>query len=156
MNTNSLDFWLGIFLLFGAYLGFKKGLVYQLTSLIGLALGAYAATHFSEITASFLSSGGWVNEKYVNLVALLGTSVAVLVGINLLGKMLEKAMKYTGTEFLNTLGGIVFSCLKFIIIAVVVFKMIHLVNDKITLIKPESFQNSLIYTHAIEPFLKII
>ena len=51
---NYLDIVLALFLVYGAYNGFKKGLIIEIATLIALCLGIYGSILFSDQTAVYL------------------------------------------------------------------------------------------------------
>ena len=52
---NYIDIFLLVPLLWGAFKGFKKGLIIEVVSLIALGLGIWGGVHFSDFSTTFLA-----------------------------------------------------------------------------------------------------
>ena len=61
---SKIDIILIIPLLWGAFMGFRKGLVLELASLVGLILGIYGAIKFCDFTAEKLIEYVEVSEEW--------------------------------------------------------------------------------------------
>lgn len=104
-----LDILLAVPLLWGAIRGFRKGLILEITSLVALFLGAYAALFFSDIAAVWLDTHFSIGEAYIGLTAFTVTFIAVVVGVHFLGRVLEKIVDITALKGMDRLGGVVFA-----------------------------------------------
>ncbi|APD06938.1 hypothetical protein UJ101_01419 [Flavobacteriaceae bacterium UJ101] len=156
MDFNIIDIIIGIFLLFGAYQGFSKGLIYQLSSLLGLIIGIYGAINFSNYAADYLSNENLVDPKYIKVTALFITFIGILIAIHFIGKALESIFSLTGLGILNTLGGILFSLAKQIIILSLLIMLILFINSKVELLNPSFFEESILYQKIVTPVIDII
>ncbi len=157
MDFNIVDIIVGIFLAYGIYLGFQKGLIYQLSSLLGLILGIYGAIHFSDSVSQYLASHeGLIDAKYVKAVALFITFIGILIAIHFLGKVLESLFSLTGLGSLNTIGGVAFSLLKQLIIVSLLIMFILFVNSKVEMINPAYFNESVLFNTIINPIIGFI
>lgn len=157
MDFNIVDIIVGIFLAYGIYLGFQKGLIYQLSSLLGLILGIYGAIHFSDSVSQYLASHeGLIDAKYVKAVALFITFIGILIAIHFLGKVLESLFSLTGLDSLNTIGGVAFSLLKQLIIVSLLIMFILFVNSKVEMINPAYFNESVLFNTIINPIIGFI
>ena len=103
------DIVLGIPLLWAAIRGLRKGLVLEVTRLVALFLGAYAALFFSDIAAAFLDERFAIGHEYIGITSFAITFIAVVVGVHLLGRMVEKMVDLTALKPMDRLGGLVFA-----------------------------------------------
>lgn len=156
MDFNIIDIIIGIFLIVGTYQGFSKGLIYQLSSLLGLIIGIYGAINFSNYVADYLSNENMIDPKYIKVTALFITFMGILVAIHFIGKTLESIFSFTGLGVLNTIGGILFSLIKQLIILSLFIMLILFINSKIELLNPLFFDESILYQKVIAPIINLI
>lgn len=143
---NYIDIILGILLLWGLVRGFMKGLFVSLASLIALVAGIYIAIHFSHIIGEYLQQYVDWQEGVMKLAAFAITFLLVVILISLAGKLLTKIADYAALGIVNKLLGAVFGVLKFAFIASVVLMFVDAVNQKVTFIKQETLNSSILYT----------
>jgi len=108
-GISPIDIVLAIPIIWGAIRGFRRGLILEVTSLVALFLGAYAALFFSDFAAQWLDAQFAIGEAYIGLVSFAVTFIAVAVGVHLLGRLLEKIVDITALKPLDRMGGLVFS-----------------------------------------------
>ena len=92
MEINYLDLIFGGLILFGAFKGFRKGVIVELASLLALVLGIYGAIQFSGFVADQLVVYIDWDKRYVDLAAFGLTSIAIILGVSLLGKILAPCL----------------------------------------------------------------
>ena len=103
------DIVLGIPLLWAAIRGLRKGFVLEVTGLAALFLGAYAALFFSDIAAAILDERFAIGHEYLGITSFAVTFIAVVVGVHLLGRVVEKMVDLTALKPMDRLGGLVFA-----------------------------------------------
>lgn len=108
-GLNPIDIVLAIPLLWGAVRGFRRGLILEITALVALFLGAYAALFGSDIVAEWLDAHYAIGKAYLGLVSFAVTFLAVAVGVHLLGRILEKIVDITALKMLDRIGGVIFA-----------------------------------------------
>ena len=84
---NYLDILLLIPILFGAWKGFKKGLIIELFTLLALLVGIYAAIHFSDYAVNVLENDFDYTGKYSPVISFVLTFLAVGAMVYFLGKV---------------------------------------------------------------------
>jgi membrane protein required for colicin V production len=157
---SGIDLTLLIFLLFFAYRGFSNGLIISLTTLIGLILGFYAASHFSEFTAGWLKNDLGLKSDNLRLIAYIVTFVLVVVLIFFLGKFLTGVVKTVGLGVVNRLAGAAFGIAKGMLIASLLFLLLARIDSNQSLLTPALKKASLLYkpvasvAPAILPLIK--
>jgi len=142
---NYFDIIIIIPLLWGAYKGFKKGLIIEIASLIALFLGVWGGVKFSSISANYLSVMFDVSEKIMPLISFSVTFILIVIAVYALAKMLQKVIKMVALGLINKIAGAAFAVLKFTLIISVVLTLVNNVNSEIGFIEPEMESSSLLY-----------
>lgn len=110
-----LDIIILVILAYALFVGFRSGLIMQLSTLLAVAGGIWGAIHFSDQVEL------WLNDQ-VELGTLTGsvafalTFLAVLIAVNLIGRMLTKGLDVAMLGLPNKLAGAVLSGLKYTLI----------------------------------------
>lgn len=142
---NFLDIFLVASILFGAYLGYRKGIVIEICTLAALLLGIYAGIKFSGIIS------GWINgilsepSKWVPLISFSICFITVVVLVFLIGKWLERFVKITALKPIDKILGAIFGLAKFIVLTGVFLLMVTHHEPTSDLITEEQKENSLLY-----------
>lgn len=134
-----------IFLLWGAYRGFTKGLIISAASLIALVLGIWGAIRFSDWTAQLLIRHFDANTPYLAMIAFALTFLAIVVGIHLLAQLLDRLVKAIALGWINRLAGIVFNMAKIAFILSIVVVLLDAVDRRISFIPEKHKEESLFY-----------
>lgn len=110
---NYADLIIGIFLVWGAIQGFRKGLVYSLALLIGLYLGLSFAFLLVPKASVLLLPYMMEHERALSLFSYLFAFLTIFIGILFLGKLLEGIIKITALGIFNRISGSIFGILKY-------------------------------------------
>ncbi len=156
---NKIDFILAIPLLWGAIIGFKKGFVLELASLVALVLGVFGALKFSDFTAQKLTTYLEFSSTYLGLISFLITFIVIVFGVFLFAKMLSKALKLVALGLVNRLLGLIFGLVKYTLILSFLLYFFENINRKFELVSPDYKKNSLLYEPieiASKPFSKLL
>lgn len=140
---NFLDIIFVIPIVWFAYQGFKRGLIIELSSLLALILGIYAALYFSGYAADFLINNMDLNSKYVPVASFVLTFIAVVIIVYFIGKVLEKIVNMVALGFLNKLAGSFFGILKAVVVLSIALLIINQFNDD--LISRQKKKSSFLY-----------
>lgn len=109
---NYLDIILLLPLVFGFIGGLRKGLVFEVASLIALIAGIWGAIKFSYVIADLLFvTFGW-DSPYMGLISLAITFTVIVITVNLLAKLIDKLIDAVALGFINTIAGGLFGFLK--------------------------------------------
>lgn len=133
-----------------AYVGFKKGLIIELSTLLALVLGVFVSLYFSDITAEFLKNSFDMHTKYLKLISFIITFLLVVIAVNLIGKMIEKLVDMVALSFLNKSAGGVFGVLKAVVIISLLLFFIESIDKKKVLLSEELTEKSIFYPY-IQP-----
>lgn len=146
---NYIDIIILLFLLFGAFRGFSKGLVIEVATLAGLILGIYISIRYSSYTEGILRDFMNITSEYISYIALAVTFIVVVVGVYILGKLLTKLVDIISLGLVNKLLGTLFGVVKYFIIVCVLLMIVDALNEKFQFISEETIQKSLLF----QPFL---
>ena len=142
---NYLDRILGICLLWGAIKGFKNGLIIETASLVALFLGIYGALRFSFYTSDLLANKFHMTTRYLNLISLTITFVAIVIFVHLLAKALDKLIKAIALGFINRLTGVLFGITKVAFILSLLLLLVNAIDRKTHFLPQEKVQESFLY-----------
>ena len=140
-----IDIILIIPLLWGAVMGFKKGLVLELASLVGLVLGVYGAIKFSDYTAEKVILYVNITQEWLGLISFLVTFVLIVFAVFLAARLLNKALKLVALGFVNRVLGLIFGTLKFALIISTAMYFFENINRKFEVVKIDFYKESILY-----------
>ena len=140
-----LDLILGALLAFGFYRGWKNGVLVEIASVLALIAAFYGSIHFSYIASEFLSEKLDWNQTIIKISAFALTFLAILFGVNLLGKLLSKVADFALLGLLNRIAGGIFGVVKIAIILGAFLSFLERANQPLDLIAPEFFEDSILY-----------
>jgi len=152
---NILDILIGIPLVWSIIKGFSKGFVYEITALVALILGIYVAINCSGFTADFLADIFHWTGRSAWLASLLITFALVVMGIKLLGQIMEKVVKSLAMGPLNHIFGGIIAGLKTALILSLFIYLINLVDFNKSLISVKTRHNSFLWQPVsdVAPFI---
>ena len=127
-GMNFLDILIALLLAWFIYLGFNKGLIASVATLIGLAAGLYFSIRFSHWVGQQLFSNSDLDEGTLALTSFIITFIAVLVATYLLGKFVTNLVRTMRLGWLNKLAGALFGSLKAILILSVLLGFLQKIN----------------------------
>lgn len=107
-----IDYVLIAVLIAGAAVGLWKGFVKEAFSLLALLLGLMAGFALMDKVGKALAKNFDIQSEYWPFVAFLVVLVVVLVGVNLLGKLLDKLVKLALLGIPNRIAGAIFGALR--------------------------------------------
>jgi membrane protein required for colicin V production len=142
---STLDIILVIFLFYFAYKGFTNGFIISIATLVGLVVGFYAASHFSEFTANWLQHDMGLKSSNIKLIAYIVTFVIVVVLIFLLGRFLTGVVKTVGLGIVNRLAGALLGIAKGALIASLLFLLFSKIDPNQSLFTAQHKKGSVLY-----------
>jgi len=144
VEVNIMDLVFGGLIAYGGFKGFRKGVIVELTSLLALVLGIYGAIHFSGYVAEQLTSYIDWDKRYVDLASFGLTSVGIIFGVSLLGKMLTSLAKLVLLKGVNRMLGLLFGGLKLAVFSGVILIFLMKANALFGFIPSEIIEQSLL------------
>ena len=146
---NYIDIVILLFLLYGAFRGFSKGLIIEVATLAGLILGVFIAIRYSPFTEGILKDFLNITSRYLSYIALAVTFLLVVIVVYLLGKMLTRLVNIISLGLVNKLLGTLLGIAKYFIMVCVLLMIVDALNDKFHFISEETRENGLLF----DPFL---
>ena len=133
-------------------LGLKKGFIVTLATLAGLFLGIYLAIHFSDYASGIIERNFHPSSCWLPALAYAATFLVVLIGIYLIGKLVENLVEKTGMGVLNHIGGALLGFAKGVLIMGAIFYLINLADPGGKMISPSSKEHAIFY----QPVAKVV
>ena len=100
--------------------GLFRGLVKELSSIVGVLVGFWAAYTYYTLLAEFLH--GFIRDRaYLNILSFLILFCSVLVAVNVLGIILKYILNIAFLGWVDRLGGIGFGIVKGLLVVSVLF-----------------------------------
>ena len=139
--------WLDIVLLapiiWGAYIGFKKGLIAQVLGLVGIALGVWLGTQHPEYVHIILKDK--IQEKYLSIGSFIVLFLAVVIAVAIIIKLLEKLVNLIQLKFLNKIGGLILGIVKVLLFLIIGTFIIESWDTENIIIKKPVKESSVLY-----------
>ena len=146
---NYIDIVILLFLLYGAFRGFSKGLIIEVATLAGLILGVFIAIRYSPFTEGILKDFLNITSRYLSYIALAVTFLLVVIAVYLLGKMLTRLVDIISLGLVNKLLGTLLGIAKYFIMVCVLLMIVDALNDKFHFISEETREKSLLFANLL-------
>jgi membrane protein required for colicin V production len=142
---NLIDVFIGVILLLGFYSGFKRGLIVELTSLLGLILGIFGAYYISKHYGLYI--GQWLDwdAEYLRITTFLVSFILIIIVVSLIGKLMTKLLDVVALGTINKILGGVFGLLKFALLISVLLLLFNIINNEMKLVQQKTLDESLTY-----------
>ena len=140
-SMNFLDLILAIPLGWLIFKGYRRGLIFELASLAGVALGTMLAVRFARWFADWVGFTG----QNAFIIAFFILFVAVVVLSMALGKLVERFVKLVHVGFLNNLAGALFGLLKGLCILGVLVYFVAVIDLNGRILTRDVKQSSMLY-----------
>jgi membrane protein required for colicin V production len=152
---NWIDLIISLLLVYAFYNGFKNGLILELTALLALVLGVFAAYYYADITAHYLDK--WVDwsDAVLMTFAFILTFIIVVILINLIGKIISKIIGMIALGLVNKIAGGIFGLLKIFLLISVLFLVADAVKQYVDLFQYKIVQSSYILNFYEENILEL-
>jgi len=144
---NTTDIIIIIPILWAMYVGFRKGFIVQLAGIVGVIIGIWLGFRFGRMVGDWLDLTG----DTARIIGFTVVVIATLIGCALLGRLLGGLIKLTGLGMLDTIGGMLLSTLKMLLILSVLIFCFDIANNQWRIVKRTQIEHSRLYT----PVMKI-
>lgn len=138
---NFLDIIIAIPLCYFIYKGWRRGLIFEVTSLLGIIVGVWACVHFSTWVAETLNIQG---DSGV-LIAFFITFAAVVVLAYFLGKAIEGIFKMVKLNFVNKILGALLGMAKCLCVISILLNFILLIDTHQSILTPKVKEESVLF-----------
>ncbi len=144
-----LDGFLLLPLIYGAWRGFKKGLIIEIFTLLAIVVGIYMAVRFSDYVSHKINDN--IGKEYSSTPAVAFTLVFLAVGalIYFGGVALEKVVKAVNLSVANRMFGLLFGTIKALYLLSILLVTYQSYDPEAKMITEEQRENSLLY-HPIK------
>ena len=142
---NYIDIAILVLIVLGAIRGFIRGLIIEVTTLLGLAAGIYASMKYAYLIEGVLKDFMDISPEYSSYVALSITFILVVVFVFVLGKLLTKLIDIILLGLVNKLLGAVMGAIKVAMILCVLIMIINTLNEKFLFIGEETLEKSILF-----------
>ncbi len=136
---------MGLLLAYGLYKGLKNGLFVEIASLAAIIIGLYGAIQFSYLTGNYLSQNMDWDENYIKLTAFIITFIAIVLLVNMAGKILTKIANFAMLGLLNKVAGGLFGVLKTAVILGTLLYFFESASSSFNLIENNTVAESILY-----------
>ena len=117
----TIDIIILIPLLFGAYLGYKKGLSITIFKILALFLGVVLGFKLVHVAAQFLSPHIGDANGFLPVISFLTVFILVIVGVNFVGNLVKKVLDMTLLGSFDNIAGAILNLLKWAFIVGTIF-----------------------------------
>ncbi len=145
---NYIDIVILIPLLWAGYRGFSKGVIIEVASIVAFVLGIWGGVHFSDLIGDFVKDN--ISDKYEPVISFTIIFIAIVVGVFVIGKMLEKVINLAQLKIANKVAGAAFGVGKIVLIWSFLIIIINQYDSKFKFIPKETKKDSLLYEPLIE------
>jgi membrane protein required for colicin V production len=153
---NFIDILIIIPVIFGAYRGFKNGLVMEVFLLLALFVGLYVGINFSEFFSERLKNWFDWDNQYLPIITFSLTFIAIGAMIYFLGITLDKLIKVVKLSLFNKIFGGVFSSLKTLYFVSITLILISAYDKGGSFLPESAKKGSLLYQATIDFSTKTI
>lgn len=122
---NTLDIVILIPLLFGAYLGFKKGLSMTIFKIVALILGLVLGFKLVHVAAQFLAPHIGDASGFLPIISFLLVFILIIIAVNFIGKMVKTLLDMTLLGGFDNIAGALLNLLKWSFMVGTVFWLLE-------------------------------
>lgn len=144
---NYIDIIILVLLVVFGFGGWRKGLITEAATLLGLGAGLYGAFHFSDFTADKLVQYVEIDPKYLNVISFVVTFIVLAILVNLLGRLVTKLVKTINLGFIDKIGGALVGLAKGVLICSLAVMLINNLELK-NVVKDEAKEGSMLYPYV--------
>tara|TARA_B100000768_G_scaffold174433_1_gene184719 strand:- start:285 stop:782 length:498 start_codon:yes stop_codon:yes gene_type:complete len=144
VDFSYIDLIILIPVLFGLYKGYTKGLILSLATLLGLLLGIYGGVKFSHLTSQYLFENFQID---IPLIAFAVTFLLIMIGVYLLGKILDKFTDILALGLVNNFAGALFGGGKVVLILAVALLFFENANASFNFVENNVIEKSQLYDY---------
>lgn len=147
---NFFDAIIAVPLIYGAYKGFQKGLIFEIAMILGLVIGVYLGFKFSGLVFELLKT---ILPDEGNLLHILSFFIvfgAILLIFIFYARLMEAVLKIASLNVFNKIAGMLLGALKFALAVSVIFWLLKPLEGFVDVIPEKSRKESLLYGYVIK------
>jgi len=150
-----LDIFLLLFLGWGSYSGFSKGLVKELSSILGILFGIFLAKNYYSFLDKKLYKLFETEADFISLISAIIIFLLTIMIFKIVANFITKFLKLIALGLLNKIIGALFGVLKSTLILSLIIFIFSKINNVTNIIDRAKLQESIVYTE-IERINEII
>lgn len=147
---NLLDAIIAVPLLFGAWMGFKKGLIYEIAMIAGLVAGVYLGFKFSGLVYDLLKGIIPDEGNLLHILSFLIVFASIMLVFIFYAKLMEAVLKITSLNMFNKVAGAVLGIFKFALAVSVIFWLLIPLEKLVSVIPKKTRDESLMYGYILK------
>ncbi len=147
---NWLDLIIAIPLLWGAYNGFKKGIIYMVLMIIGMVLGLYVAFKFSGLIEGVLAKNIHVSPEVLPYIAFAVVFTSIVFIVVALSKLLEAILKSASLTSVNKVAGSLLGMAQYALIVSIVLWLVKSFEPRFYVIPAKTQAESMTYSPVLK------
>lgn len=146
-----IDFIILITIVWFGFKGIKKGLIYEVFSILAFLIGAWGALAFSKITEKFLH----VQSEIMQILAWGITFFVIVALVFIIGKIVKSGISLIIPEIIDKIAGLLFGGLKVLFVFGIIFYYISSIDVNEKVITPEVKEKVIMFkpAYAVASFL---
>jgi len=148
MNLNWIDLVLSALFIYGSIIGFRKGLVREIASLLGLFISLISVYSFSDYLSNLIEEFLNLSTTIAYIISCLILFLTTIYLVSYIAKLITKALNIIALGFLNRIAGFIFGLLKWVIISsslILIINKIFFFNEISEQLKSDQMKSSIIY-----------
>ena len=141
-----LDLFFGLIITWGGYSGYSKGIVKELSSVLGIIMGIFFAKNYYpyldlKLHQTFESEAG-----FISILSLILIFLFTIMVFKIIAKLLTKFLKKIALGLLNKIVGSVFGIIKSILFLCVIIFIFSKINNLVGIIESQKLDQSFFYS----------
>lgn len=158
---NWVDFLILLFVVAGMVRGFSKGIIFELSGLLGLIIAIYVSRYHSTPFAEFIHDFFNVGKEYCPALGMVMAFIVSMIVVKGLAMLAVKLIKAISLGWLNSLLGALISTLKYVLAISIVMNVLGPINSKLNILDKHHAEDSVLcssvmgFAPAILPLLNL-
>jgi membrane protein required for colicin V production len=138
-------------ILWGAFKGFRKGLIVELASILAIILGVFVCCKFSDVLANYLGMKlhTHLSSLYLSIIAIAILFIGILILVFFLAKRIQKVAEALFLGWANRILGALFGAFKWALLLSMLLYLFDMLNAKAYLVGTDRLEQSWVYSHLV-------
>jgi len=138
---NGIDIVTLAMLAWAVFNGWRRGMILQICTLIGIILGIWLAARYGGEVGRMLRIG----DEFAAAGGFLVVLVGVMIAVALLSRLLRRIFSFAGLGTLDIVAGVAFSCIKMLLVLCALFSVFEVLNAGYSLVSERTVKESRFY-----------
>lgn len=149
---NGIDIIVLVAMAWAVFNGWRRGMILQLCTLAGVGLGLWFASQYGGQVGRAMHIG----DEFATAGGFLTVLVGVMIVVAVLSRLLRRIFSFAGLGTLDIVAGIMFSCLKMLLVLCALLAVVNALNADYTLISRQTIEGSRFYAPILSVADRII